>query len=140
METLLDAAGSGRYGHRDRTLLLMMYRHGLRVTEAISLRWEQLDMKAGLLAVQRLKHGVAARFRVMDPPGFGLMDPPCMGYRRSRGLRVLRVLFLRGKFSGFDAAIGVAGDVDGEGGVLESIPDRIEDDGVGDDFVPVIDG
>jgi hypothetical protein len=34
------------------------------------------------------------RFRVMDPPGFGLMDPPCMGYRRSRGLRVLRVLFL----------------------------------------------
>lgn len=37
---------------------------------------------------------LAARFRVMDPPGFGLMDPPCMGYRRSRGLRVLRVLFL----------------------------------------------
>jgi hypothetical protein len=35
-----------------------------------------------------------ARFRVMDPPGFGLMDPPCMGCRRSRGLRVLRVLFL----------------------------------------------
>ena len=27
----------------------------------------------------------AARYRVMDPPGFGVMDPPCMGYRRSRG-------------------------------------------------------
>jgi hypothetical protein len=37
-------------------------------------------------------HG--GRFRVMDPPDFGVMDPPWMGYRRSRGLRVLRVLFL----------------------------------------------
>ena len=81
-----------------------------------------------------------ARFRVMDPPGFGVMDPPCMGYRRSRGLRVLRVLFLRGKFSGFDAPIGVAGDVNGERGVLESIPDGVEDDGVRDDLVPVVHG
>jgi len=44
-----------------------------------------------------------------------------MGYRQSRGLRVLRVLFLRGKFFGFDAAIRVARDVDGEGGVLEGV-------------------
>jgi type 1 fimbriae regulatory protein FimB/type 1 fimbriae regulatory protein FimE len=58
MEALLQAALTGRHGHRDRTLLLLMYRHGLRVTEAISLRWEQIDLKAGLLAVQRLKQGV----------------------------------------------------------------------------------
>ena len=63
-----------------------------------------------------------------------------MGYRRSRGLRVLRDLFLCGKFSGFDAPIGLAGDVDGERGVLESIADGVEDDGIGDDFVPVIQG
>ena len=49
MEALLEAAGSGRYGHRDRTLLLLMYRHGLRVSETISLRWEQFHLKAGLL-------------------------------------------------------------------------------------------
>jgi hypothetical protein len=30
-------------------------------------------------------NALVARFRVMDPPGFGVMDPPCMGYRRSRG-------------------------------------------------------
>jgi integrase len=58
METLLESAASGRWGHRDRTLLLLMYRHGLRVSETISLRWEQFDLKAGLLSVQRLKHGV----------------------------------------------------------------------------------
>jgi type 1 fimbriae regulatory protein FimE len=67
METLLEAAGSGRYGQRDRTLLLVMYRHGLRVSEAISLRWEQVDMKAGLLSVQRLKHGVPSTHPLRGP-------------------------------------------------------------------------
>jgi type 1 fimbriae regulatory protein FimB/type 1 fimbriae regulatory protein FimE len=67
METLLEAAGSGRYGQRDRTLLLVMYRHGLRVSEAISLRWEQFDMKAGLLSVQRLKHGVPSTHPIRGP-------------------------------------------------------------------------
>jgi integrase len=50
----------GRYGHRDATLLLLMYRHGLRVAEAVHLRWEMLDLKAAVLHVQRVKHGVAA--------------------------------------------------------------------------------
>jgi type 1 fimbriae regulatory protein FimE len=67
METLLESAISGRYGHRDRTLLLVMYRHGLRVSEAISLRWEQFDLKAGLLAVQRLKKGVASTHPLRGP-------------------------------------------------------------------------
>jgi type 1 fimbriae regulatory protein FimE len=68
MEKLLEAAGaSGRYGPRDRTLLLLMYRHGLRVTEAISLRWDQVDLKAGHLAVQRLKNGVASTHPLRGP-------------------------------------------------------------------------
>jgi type 1 fimbriae regulatory protein FimB/type 1 fimbriae regulatory protein FimE len=58
VESLLDAAGLGRHGQRDRTLVLIMYRHGLRVSEAVNLRWDQVDLKAGLLAVQRLKNGV----------------------------------------------------------------------------------
>ena len=58
VETLLESVGSGRYGQRDRSLLLLMYRHGLRVSETVSLRWEQFDLKAGLLSVQRLKKGV----------------------------------------------------------------------------------
>jgi type 1 fimbriae regulatory protein FimE len=68
METLLEAAASsGRYGHRDRTLLLLMYRHGLRVSEAISLRWEQFDLKAGLLSVRRLKKGVPSTHPLRGP-------------------------------------------------------------------------
>src|SRR5688572_30758451 len=60
IERLLKAADQGRYGHRDRTLVLIMYRHGLRVGELVTLRWEQLDIKAGLFHVARLKNGVAS--------------------------------------------------------------------------------
>ena len=67
METLMDASVSGRYSQRDRTLLLLMYRHGLRVSEAINLRWESFDLKAGLLSVQRLKQGVPSTHPVRGP-------------------------------------------------------------------------
>jgi len=67
IELLLDATASGRYGHPDRTLLLVMYRHGLRVSEAIGLRWEQFDLKAGLLAVHRLKRGVPSTHPLRGP-------------------------------------------------------------------------
>jgi type 1 fimbriae regulatory protein FimB/type 1 fimbriae regulatory protein FimE len=67
MERLLDAAAAGRHGPRDRTLLLLMYRHGLRVSEAISLRWDQVDLKAGHLAVVRLKNGVPSTHPLRGP-------------------------------------------------------------------------
>jgi type 1 fimbriae regulatory protein FimE len=37
-----------------------MYRHGLRVSEAVALRWEAVDLNQGLLHVNRLKNGVAS--------------------------------------------------------------------------------
>jgi len=67
MEKLMAAATEGRYGHRDRTLLLVMYRHGLRVSEAIRLRWEQFDLKSGLLSVQRIKRGVPSTHPLRGP-------------------------------------------------------------------------
>lgn len=59
IEKVLQAAGRlGRHGARDRTLLLIAYRHGLRVAELVTLRWDQVDLKAGLLHVARVKNGV----------------------------------------------------------------------------------
>lgn len=68
VERLINAVGSlGRYGPRDGTLVLLMYRHGLRVSEAVGLRWEQVDLKAGHLHVQRLKNGVASTHLLRGP-------------------------------------------------------------------------
>jgi len=56
IEQLCDAARKrGRWGHRDATMILVAYRHGLRVSELISLRWEQVDLRAGRLQVIRRK-------------------------------------------------------------------------------------
>lgn len=52
------AAKRGRYGQRDASLLLLAYRHGLRVSEVVSLKWDQVDLRAGHLHVRRAKHGV----------------------------------------------------------------------------------
>lgn len=54
------AKGAGRYGLRDGTLILVSYRHGLRVSEATDLRWDQIDLKHQLLHVRRLKNGTAS--------------------------------------------------------------------------------
>ena len=53
-----SARGRGRHGLRDETLILIMFRHGLRVSEAIGLRWEQVDLKKGHLHVHRIKNGL----------------------------------------------------------------------------------
>jgi type 1 fimbriae regulatory protein FimB/type 1 fimbriae regulatory protein FimE len=59
VEELISVAKTyGRYGHRDATMILLTYRHGLRVSELCSLRWNQVDLEAGLLHVRRLKHGI----------------------------------------------------------------------------------
>lgn len=68
VESLMKAAGrTGRHGHRDRTLIMLAYRHGLRVSELTALRWEQVDLKQGLLHVVRLKHGVDSTHPLRGP-------------------------------------------------------------------------
>jgi type 1 fimbriae regulatory protein FimB/type 1 fimbriae regulatory protein FimE len=57
---LISAARKGRYGHRDATLILIMARHGLRVSEAIDLDWDQIDFARAHLHVRRLKGGIAS--------------------------------------------------------------------------------
>jgi type 1 fimbriae regulatory protein FimB/type 1 fimbriae regulatory protein FimE len=58
LSQLIKAARKGRHGQRDSTLILIMARHGLRVTEAVDLRWDQVDVTKGHLHVRRLKNGI----------------------------------------------------------------------------------
>ena len=58
VDRLRDAAAKqGRHGTRDATMILLAYRHGLRVAELIALRWEQVDLRQGVLHVRRRKNG-----------------------------------------------------------------------------------
>ncbi len=57
----------GRYGHRDATMILLAYRHGFRVAELCALRWDQVDLKQGLVHVQRLKQGLPSVHPLRGP-------------------------------------------------------------------------
>ena len=54
---LIVAAGKNRYGHRDATMVLVAYRHGLRAAELVTLRWDAIDFGHGRLHVNRAKNG-----------------------------------------------------------------------------------
>jgi integrase len=58
VERLMKSAGRNRYGHRDATMILLAFRHGLRASELCSLRWEQVDLVHARLHVSRLKSGI----------------------------------------------------------------------------------
>lgn len=56
VDAMIKAARKrGRHGHRDATMILMAYRHGLRVSELVNLKWSQVNFKTGHLHVNRVK-------------------------------------------------------------------------------------
>jgi type 1 fimbriae regulatory protein FimB/type 1 fimbriae regulatory protein FimE len=61
VDAMIKAAKrTGRHGLRDSTLILIAYRHGLRVSELVSLQWEQIDFTNATIYINRLKHGVSS--------------------------------------------------------------------------------
>ncbi len=65
---LMQAARrTGRHGHRDATLILIVYRHALRVSEVVSLQWDRVDLCHGRLHLERLKQGVPSVHPLRGP-------------------------------------------------------------------------
>ncbi len=57
VEKLMSAVKNNRYGHRDSTMILVGYRHGLRASELTDLRWDQIDFTTATMHVRRVKQG-----------------------------------------------------------------------------------
>src|SRR6478672_6430409 len=94
IEKLIKAAGENRWSHRDGTAILIAYRHGLRASELVALRWDDIDFQTGKLHVRRTKGGTAS----VHPIG-------------GRELRALRRLKREAPASVYErlAPLGVAG-------------------------------
>lgn len=59
IDELLEAAKKNRHGTRDHLILLMMYRHGLRVSEVISIKLADLNLQQARIWIRRLKSGLS---------------------------------------------------------------------------------
>jgi integrase len=60
VERLIEAMKDNRWGHRNATMVLVAFRHGLRASELVDLHWDQIDLERALLHVRRLKNGSPA--------------------------------------------------------------------------------
>src|SRR6266436_2845001 len=82
------ARNSSRWGHRDASMILIAYRHGLRAVELCDLQWHQVELAAGRLHVRRNKRGTPSvhpiqgdelralrRLQREEPPGPYLFMP-----------------------------------------------------------------
>jgi len=65
VERLMNAAKKNRRGHRDATMVLVAYRHGLRASELTDLRWEQVDFRTATLHVRRVKQGTPSTHPIL---------------------------------------------------------------------------
>jgi integrase len=60
IDRLIAATKTSRYPQRDAAMILVIYRHGLRATEAVDLEWSQVDFASATLHVRRAKKGKPA--------------------------------------------------------------------------------
>ncbi|MDA9441637.1 integrase [Bradyrhizobium sp. CCBAU 51745] len=65
VDKLIQATKGNRWGHRDGTMILVAWRHGLRVSELVDLRWDQIDFASAILHVRRVKQGTPSTHPIM---------------------------------------------------------------------------
>jgi type 1 fimbriae regulatory protein FimB/type 1 fimbriae regulatory protein FimE len=62
---LIEAAKDNRHGHRNATMILVAYRHGLRAAELTDLRWDQIEFQSATLHVRRVKQGTPSTHPIL---------------------------------------------------------------------------
>lgn len=65
VERLAEVAKTNRHGHRDATMILVAYRHGLRASELTDLRWDQIEFTSATLHVRRVKQGTPSTHPIL---------------------------------------------------------------------------
>jgi integrase len=65
VDRLTEAAKGNRHGHRDATMILVAYRHGLRAAELADLRWDQIEFASATLHVRRVKRGTPSTHPIL---------------------------------------------------------------------------
>src|ERR1700756_2075199 len=65
VERLIKATKGNRWAHRDATMILVAYRHGLRASELTDLQWSQIDFATATLHVRRVKKGSPATHPIL---------------------------------------------------------------------------
>jgi integrase len=65
VERVMNAAKKNRWGHRDATMILVAYRHGLRPAELVDLQWQQIEFASAALHVRRVKKGTPSTHPIL---------------------------------------------------------------------------
>ncbi|EEQ2597206.1 tyrosine-type recombinase/integrase [Escherichia coli] len=63
---MMEAVRNGNNGARDYCLILMAFRHGMRISELLGLRYRDMDLEAGRMSVNRLKNGFSTVHPLID--------------------------------------------------------------------------
>ena len=85
IERLMDCARKhGRYGHRDATMILVAYRHGLRASEVCDLQWQQIELSESSLHVHRVKNGIPSVHPIRGDELRALRTTPRLPDKRAR--------------------------------------------------------
>lgn len=101
----------GKFGHRNATLILIGYRHGLRVSELVDLRWENIDIGERTVYVTRLKD---------SKPGTHPMDPDEVAALRKLKPRQSGLVFLSER--GYALSRRMVAHIVAQAGIAAKIP------------------
>jgi type 1 fimbriae regulatory protein FimB/type 1 fimbriae regulatory protein FimE len=95
VDALRRAAARGPHGHRDSTMILIAFRHGLRATELGGLRWEHASLTRRTLFIRRAKDSFSGE-HPLERDEVAALKKLCPSAGDRRGL-----IFLTQRGSGF---------------------------------------